>query len=91
MRTTTTTAELDECVAPLDDEGRRALRRYWSQVVWEEWVPPAARREPSPVSAAAEGRRRREARRAMARVALLAGWRRWWRCARRPRLWRVRG
>lgn len=35
---------LAECIAPLDDEDRRAVHRYWDRVIWEEWVPPVARR-----------------------------------------------
>ena len=66
---TTDPAGLDECVRPLDEEGRRALRRYWEQVIREEWVPPL-RRVPRPVPLAEDGRReRREARRAVARIA----------------------
>ncbi len=62
-------AALTECVVPLDEEGRRAVRRYWEQVIWEEWEPPA-RRVPRPVPLAEDGRReRREARRAVARIA----------------------
>ena len=65
-------ASLDECVAPLADEDRRALRRYWEQVIREEWVPPA-KRAPRPVPLAEDGRReRREARRAVATVVRLA-------------------
>lgn len=26
-------AELADCVVPLDEEGRRALRRYWERVI----------------------------------------------------------
>jgi hypothetical protein len=62
-------ATLDECVRPLDEEGRRAVRRYWEQVIREEWVPPV-RRVPRPVPLPEDGRReRREARRAVARIA----------------------
>ena len=67
-------AALSECIAPLDEEGRRAVRRYWEQVIREEWVPPV-RRAPRPVPLAEDGRReRREARRAMARIVEVAGW-----------------
>jgi hypothetical protein len=60
---------LAECVSPLDDEGRRAVRRYWEQVIREEWVPPV-RRRPRAVPLAEDGRReRREARRAVGRIA----------------------
>ena len=66
---TTDPAALDECVRPLDQEGRRAVLRYWEQVIREEWVPPA-RRAPRPVPLAEDRRReRREARRAVARIA----------------------
>src|SRR3954447_1183253 len=34
-------AALAECVALLDEEGRRAVRQYWEQVIREEWVSPA--------------------------------------------------
>ena len=66
---TTDPAALDECVRPLDDESRRMVRRYWEQVIREEWVPPT-RRLPRSVPLAEDGRReRREARRAVARIA----------------------
>ncbi|MGQ0574465.1 MAG: hypothetical protein ACT4RN_09695 [Pseudonocardia sp.] len=69
MSSTTHAADLAECVVPLDDEGRRAVRRYWEQVIREEWVP-ATRRAPRAVPLAEDGRReRREARRAVARIA----------------------
>jgi hypothetical protein len=62
-------ADLAECVVPLEEEGRRAVRRYWEQVIREEWVPPV-RRRPRVVPLAEDGRReRREARRAVARIA----------------------
>ncbi len=62
-------AALAECVVPLDDEGRRAVRRYWEQVIREEWEPPA-RSAPRPVPLAEDGRReRRQARRAVTRIA----------------------
>lgn len=62
-------AALAECVAPLGIAAQRALREYWDQVVREEWIPPA-RRVPSPLPPADVCRReRREARRAMARIA----------------------
>lgn len=61
-------AALMECIAPLNEEDRRALHAYWSQVIWEEWLPPV-RRVPSPVPSEADTRReRREARRAVARI-----------------------
>ena len=69
MSTDTSAAALADCVAPLDDEGRRAVRRYWEQVIREEWVP-AERGVQRAVPLAEDGRReRREARRAVARVA----------------------
>ncbi len=63
-------AALTECVVPLDEEGRRAVRRYWEQVIREEWVPPVER-VPGLASLAErdERRARRQARRAMARIA----------------------
>ncbi|MGQ0576514.1 MAG: hypothetical protein ACT4RN_20245 [Pseudonocardia sp.] len=68
MSTGIDAAALTECTAPLDDEECRALRRYWDQVIREEWKPLAGRR-PLPVLLAEDSRRqRREARRAMARV-----------------------
>ena len=58
-----------ECMAPLDDEDRRAVRRYWERVIREEWVPPE-RRVPRAVPLPEDSRReRREARRAVARIA----------------------
>lgn len=69
MGSTIHPADLDECVVPLDEEGRRAVRRYWEQVIREEWCPPV-RRVPRAVPLAEDGRReRREARRAVARIA----------------------
>jgi hypothetical protein len=69
MDSTTNGAALVECVAPLDEEGRRAVRRYWEQVIREEWEPPV-RRMPRAVPLDSDGRReRREARRAIARIA----------------------
>jgi hypothetical protein len=83
MDSTTNGAALVECVAPLGEEGRRAVRRYWEQVIREEWVPPV-RRVPRAVPLDTDGRReRREARRAIAQIAaagrVAPGW---WRCAR---------
>lgn len=67
---TTRPADLAECLAPLDDASRRAVRRYWEQVIREEWVPPV-RRVPGPASLTTgnEGRARRQARQAVARIA----------------------
>jgi hypothetical protein len=61
---------LDECVAELNEDERRAVRRYWEQVIREEWVP-STRRTPRPVSLPEldERRERRSARRAVARIA----------------------
>lgn len=63
-------AALTECVAPLDEEDRRAVVQHWEQVIREEWVPPV-RRMPRALSMAEldERRERREARRAIARIA----------------------
>lgn len=69
MDSTVDPGALAECIAPLGDEDRRAVRRYWERVIWEEWVPPE-RRAPRPVPLAEDGRReRRDARRAIARIA----------------------
>ena len=69
MFSTIDPAELADCVVPLDEESRRSLRRYWELVIREEWVPPS-RQAPRPVPLAEDGRReRREARRAIARIA----------------------
>jgi hypothetical protein len=61
---------LDDCVVALDEEGQKAVRQYWEQVIREEWVP-AARPVPRAVSMAEldERRERRSARRAVARIA----------------------
>lgn len=72
MSCTSHPAQLAECVVPLDEEGRRAVRRYWELVIREEWEPPA-RRVPRAVPLECDGRReRREARRAVARIAAAA-------------------
>lgn len=72
MSRTTDAAAMAECIAPLDDESRRALRRYWEQVIREEWIP-AARQAPRPVPLDEDLRReRRAARRAAAAVVRLA-------------------
>ena len=55
-------AALADCVRALDDQGRRAVRRHWEQVIREEWVPPE-RCRPRRVRLA------EEARRAVARIA----------------------
>ena len=69
MDSMTDPAALTECVTPLDEVDRRAVRRYWEQVIREEWVPPV-RRVPRPVPLAEDSRReRRAARRAVARIA----------------------
>ena len=69
MSTTKDCAALAECVAQLSEEERRAVRRYWEQVIREEWVP-ATRPVPRAVSLAEldERRERRSARRAVARI-----------------------
>lgn len=61
---------LTDCVVPLSSEDMRALHCYWDQVIREEWVAPT-QRELAPVSLLVqeERRARREARRAMARIA----------------------
>ena len=61
-------ADLDGCVRPLSEEGRRVVRRYWEQVIREELVPvrPAPRAVPLPELE--RRRERREARRAVARI-----------------------
>lgn len=72
MDSTVDPAALAECIAPLGDEERRAVRQYWERVIREEWVPPN-RRAPRPVPLAEDSRReRREARRAIALVAQAA-------------------
>jgi len=68
MKSTTDPAALAECIAPLNEEDRRAVRRYWEQVIREELLP--VRRAPRAVPLAEDGRReRRAARRAVARIA----------------------
>lgn len=70
MESTTNPAALTECVVPLDEEGRRAVRRYWERVIREEWVPPVERvAGPGSLAELDERRSRRQARRAMARIA----------------------
>jgi hypothetical protein len=62
-------AGLTECVAPLPEAARRAVCQYWEQVIREEWEPPV-RRRPRAVPLSEDGRReRREARRAVSRIA----------------------
>lgn len=68
MDSTTDVATLADCVAPLDEDGRRAVRRYWERVIQEEWVAPS-RRMPGLTLFDGSGRRGREARRAVARIA----------------------
>jgi hypothetical protein len=61
-------AGLAECVVPLDEDGRRTVVAYWEQVIREELLPD--RPVPRAVPLAEDGRReRREARRAVARIA----------------------
>ena len=69
MSTTWSPQALAECMAPLDTEGRRALQRHWNRLIWEEWVPPSQRVPRAAPTAGSDGRRRREARRAVARIA----------------------
>lgn len=71
MDSTIDAAGLADCVAPLDEEDRAALRRYWDEVIGEVWSALHARPVPRPVPLAEldERRARRQARRAMARVA----------------------
>jgi hypothetical protein len=59
-----------DCVAPLSEKDRRAVRRYWEQVIREEWLP-AVRPMPRsvPLAELDERRERRSARRAVARIA----------------------
>lgn len=66
-------AALTECIAPLDDESRDAVQRYWEQVIREELVP-AVRVAPRPVPLEEldERRERRQARRAVTTVVRLA-------------------
>jgi hypothetical protein len=62
-------AQLAECMSLLDEDAQRAVRRYWEQVIREEWVPQV-RRRPRAVPLAEDRRReRREARRAVGRIA----------------------
>lgn len=47
MECMTDVAALAECVVPLDEEGRRLVRRYWDQVIREhgsarDWAGRAA-------------------------------------------------
>jgi hypothetical protein len=60
---------LSDRIGPLDEEGRRAVRRYWEQVIREEWVPPS-RQRPARVSMGEldERRGRRAARRSLSLV-----------------------
>jgi hypothetical protein len=62
-------AVLAECVVPLHEEDRCVVRRYWEQVIREEWVPPV-RQRPARVSLGEldERRGRRAARRSLALV-----------------------
>jgi hypothetical protein len=62
-------AALTECIAPLPETARRAVFLYWEQIIREEWEPPV-RRRPRAVPLSEDGRReRREARRAVTRIA----------------------
>jgi hypothetical protein len=63
-------ADLANCLGPLADDERRALRRYWDQVIREEWIP-AERQAPRlvPLPELDERRERRRARRAFSLIA----------------------
>jgi hypothetical protein len=68
MSSTTDVAAQIDCMSPLDEDGRRAVRRYWELVIREELLP--VRMVPRAVPLAEDGRReRREAGRAVARIA----------------------
>jgi hypothetical protein len=68
MDSTIHPADLDQCVAPLDDDDLRALRQYWEQVTDE--LCPLARPVPRAVPLPSDGRReRREVRRTVGRIA----------------------
>jgi hypothetical protein len=68
MDSTISPADLDQCVVPLDEVSRRAVRRYWEQVIREELLP--VEQAPRAVPLPEDGRReRRQARRAVARIA----------------------
>jgi hypothetical protein len=49
--------DLTECIAPLSDGDRYALRWYWNQLVWDECVPPDERVERVPSFAELDERR----------------------------------
>ncbi|WP_226361568.1 hypothetical protein [Pseudonocardia sp. ICBG1142] len=69
MKNATDPAALAECVGQLNEEGARAVRRYWHRVVREVAAEPVVRPVAYPVPFAADIRReRREARRAIARI-----------------------
>ena len=82
MSSTTHPADLAECVVPLDEEGAREVRLYWDRVIGEVWAPaPGVVARAVSVSEVVDACvgctaavlhdrwERREARRAMARVA----------------------
>jgi hypothetical protein len=62
-------AALAECIAPLSQDDRRALWRYWNRVTAEEWVPPAERARVPSFAELDERRARRRMRRQLASVA----------------------
>ncbi|OLL99239.1 hypothetical protein Ae406Ps2_3023c [Pseudonocardia sp. Ae406_Ps2] len=57
-------------MAQLSDDGRRAVRRYWDEVTREVWGSLAVQASPGASEYGIACRERREARRAIARVAL---------------------
>ncbi|MGD9529618.1 MAG: hypothetical protein AB7L91_14580 [Dehalococcoidia bacterium] len=71
MQSKTDPAALAECIAPLDDEDCEVLHRYWDRVIEDVWSALPVQSVPRAASLAEleERRRRREARRAMTRVA----------------------
>ena len=62
-------AALAECIAPLSQDDRRALRRYWARVTAEEWIPPSERVRVPSFAELDERRARRRMRRQLASVA----------------------
>lgn len=70
MRNVVDPAALAECVGQLDEDAGRAVRAYWHRVVQEVAAEPVVRTVFYPVPFVSDIRReRREARRAMARIA----------------------
>lgn len=63
---------LAECIAPLNQQDRQALRRHWDRVTAEEWTPPSQRYDRVPSLAELDERRaRRRIHRQLASVAQL--------------------